>query len=105
MNRVAFVMSVNPGFEAEYQQRHSPIWPELDQVLKDHGVRTYTIFLNPDNRQLFAYAEVEDLDRWKAIADTAVCRRWWSYMRDIMPANPDASPVATHLKEVFHIEK
>jgi L-rhamnose mutarotase len=53
MIRKAFVMSVNAGREAEYERRHRPIWQELDRVLKDHGVRHYTIFLNPDTRQLF----------------------------------------------------
>jgi L-rhamnose mutarotase len=104
MIRKAFVMSVNAGSEAEYTRRHNPIWPELEQVLKDHGVRSYSIFLHPATRQLFAYAEIEDEDRWNAIAQTDVCRRWWSHMADVMPANPDASPVATGLQEVFHLE-
>jgi L-rhamnose mutarotase len=26
--RKAFVMSVNPGAEQEYEKRHNPIWPE-----------------------------------------------------------------------------
>ena len=29
MIRKAFVMSVNPDRHEEYEQRHSPIWPEL----------------------------------------------------------------------------
>ena len=36
---------------------------------------------------------------------TAVCRRWWRHMREIMPANADDSPVSRELREVFHIEK
>ena len=32
--RKAFVMSVNPGQEKEYEKRHRPIWPELEAVLK-----------------------------------------------------------------------
>ncbi|MEX0654339.1 MAG: L-rhamnose mutarotase [Phycisphaeraceae bacterium] len=104
MIRKAFVMSVNPGQEAEYQQRHRPIWPELEQTLKDHGVHNYSIFLHPQTRQLFAYVEIEDEATWNAIAATDVCQRWWSHMGDIMPANPDHSPVATDLKEVFHMD-
>ena len=34
MIRKAFVMSVNEGQEAEYERRHRPIWPELEQTLK-----------------------------------------------------------------------
>ena len=105
MTRKAFMMTVHPGCEAEYERRHSPIWPELEAVLKDHGVMSYSIFLDPASRQLFAYAEIEDEARWQAIAQTEVCRRWWTSMRELMPTNPDHSPVAVELKEVFHIEK
>jgi L-rhamnose mutarotase len=103
MIRKAFVMSVNAGCEAEYERRHNPIWPELEAVLKENGVRSYSIFLEPATRQLFAYAEIEDEARWNAIAKTAACRRWWAHMKEIMPSNPDDSPVAGELKEVFHL--
>ncbi len=104
MIRKAFVMSVNPGCEAEYERRHRPIWPELEAVLKQHGVHNYSIFLHPQTRQLFGYVEIEDEKRWAAIAQTPECRKWWAYMKDIMPSNPDNSPVAVELKEVFHID-
>jgi L-rhamnose mutarotase len=105
MIRKAFVMSVKPGFEAEYEKRHNPIWPELEATLKEHGVLSYSIFLDPATRQLFAYAEIEDEARWNAIAQTPVCQRWWAYMGDIMPANPDNSPASKELREVFHIQQ
>jgi L-rhamnose mutarotase len=104
MIRKAFVMSVHPGREAEYERRHRPIWPELEATLKKHGVHNYSIFLHPDTRQLFAYVEIEDEARWAAIAQTEVCRRWWQYMDPLMPGNPDHSPVARDLCEVFHID-
>lgn len=104
MIRKAFVMQVNEGCEAEYERRHSPIWPELHAVLKDHGVHNYSIFLVPETRQLFAYVELEDEARWNAIAETAECGRWWAHMKDIMPSNPDNSPVSLELKQVFHID-
>lgn len=103
MIRKAFVMSVNAGQEQEYERRHRPIWPELEKVLKDHGVHSYSIFLHKETRQLFAYAEIEDEARWNSIAKTAICQKWWKHMGDIMPSNPDSSPVATGLQEVFHI--
>ena len=51
------------------------------------------------------YAEIESEERWQAIAATEVCRRWWGHMRDMMPCNPDDSPVAGDLREVFHLER
>jgi len=104
MIRKAFVMSVNAGQEAEYERRHRPIWKELEETLKKHGVHNYSIFLHPETRQLFAYAEIEDEARWEAIAKTDVCQRWWKHMGDVMPSNADHSPVASNLKEVFHID-
>jgi len=103
MIRKAFVMSVRPGMEAEYERRHRPIWPELEQVLRAHGVRSYAIFLDPATHQLFACAEIESEERWQAIARTEVCRRWWRHMAELMPTNPDASPVTRELREVFRL--
>ena len=104
MIRKAFVMSVDAGQEAEYEHRHRPNWPQLEETLKAHGVHNYSIFLLPDTRQLFAYAEIEDESRWDAIADTEICKKWWAHMGDVMPSNPDNSPVAKNLREVFHID-
>jgi len=104
MLRKAFVMSVHPGQEAEYERRHRPIWPELERVLKIHGVHNYSIFLLSETRQLFAYAEIEDDARWQAIAATPECQRWWHRMGDVMPSNPDRSPESVELKEVFHLD-
>ncbi len=103
MIRKAFVMSVHAGAEAEYARRHQPIWDDLAAVLKAHGAHNYSIFLDPATRQLFGYVEVEDEARWNAIARTEVCQRWWKHMGDIMPSNPDHSPVSRGLNEVFHL--
>ncbi len=90
--------------EEEYERRHRPIWPELEQVLHDHGVSNYSIFLHKDTLQLFGYAEIEDEIQWRSIADTDVCKKWWAHMKDQMATHPDNSPVSTELKEVFHLD-
>lgn len=104
MIRKAFVMSVHPGQEAEYERRHRPIWQELADTLRAHGVNRYSIFLDASTRTLFGYAEIESEARWQAIATTDCCRRWWRYMAEVMPSNPDASPVSRELREVFHLD-
>ena len=101
--RKAFRMSVHPGQEAEYIRRHQPIWRELEETLLDHGVRTYSIFLDRATNHLFGYVEFESEAQWKAVAGTSVCQRWWAHMRDLMPSNPDHSPQSVELEEVFHI--
>ena len=104
MIRKAFVMQVNPNQHAEYRKRHNPIWPELKAALKSHGVHNYSIFLHPQTNQLFAYVEIEDESRWQSIAQTSACQKWWTHMRQIMPSNPDNSPISKDLQEVFHLD-
>src|SRR5262245_55996819 len=101
--RKAFLMTLIPGNQTEYERRHNPIWSELQEVLNHHGVRNYSIFLDRENDRLFAYAEIESEDLWRKIAQTEVCQRWWAYMKDLMLTNDDNSPVAMDLDEVFHL--
>ncbi len=104
MIRKAFIMQLKPNHQAEYERRHNPIWPELEAVLKVHGVSKYSIFLNSETGQLFAYAEAESEELWTAIATTEICQRWWEYMRDLMFTNDDNSPVAIELQQVFYLD-
>jgi L-rhamnose mutarotase len=103
--RKAFRMSVHAGAGAEYERRHNPISDDLAQVLLEHGVSTYSIFLDPTSGDLFAYVEFDDEAEWQRVADTAACRRWWAFMRDVMPVNADNSPASLDLREVFHLER
>lgn len=104
MPRKAFLMRVHPDQHDEYVRRHNPIWRELEQALIAHGVRKYSIFLDPEGSQLFGYAEIDDEARWNAIAQTDVCRRWWAHMKEIMPSNADDSPATAELHEVFRLD-
>ncbi|NLS55140.1 L-rhamnose mutarotase [Hafnia alvei] len=103
MIRKAFVMQVNPDAHAEYQRRHSPIWPELEAELKAHGAHNYSIFLDEKRHLLFGFVEIESEARWNAVAQTEVCQRWWKHMADVMPSNADNSPMSDELKEVFYL--
>jgi L-rhamnose mutarotase len=97
-------MHVNPDQHEEYERRHNPVWEDLLKELKDHGASNYSIFLDKEQNQLFAYVELEDEERWSAVAQTDACQRWWAHMGDVMPSNADNSPVSRDLKEVFHLE-
>jgi L-rhamnose mutarotase len=104
MIRKAFMMTLIPGHQAEYQRRHQPTWPEVEAVLREHGVQNYSIFLNRGTNQLFGYAEIESEELWQQISQTDACRRWWSYMNELMLTNSDNSPVTETLDEVFHLD-
>jgi L-rhamnose mutarotase len=104
MIRRAFLMTLLPGNQEEYERRHNPIWPELEATLKAHGVSRYSIFLERETDRLFAYAELESEELWRKIAETDAAQRWWAHMKPLMETNLDNSPIVRVLQEVFHID-
>ncbi len=101
--RVAFKMKLYPGCEVEYRRRHDTLWPQLETLLRDAGVKDYSIFLDEETHVLFAYLLVEDAKVLDELPKHAVMQAWWAYMKDIMETNTDNSPVAVSLKEVFYL--
>ncbi len=85
MIRKAFLMTLKHGQQNEYERRHNPIWPELQEILKNHGVHNYSIFLDRRTNILFAYVEIESEQLWQRIAETETCRRWWCRMSQLPP--------------------
>ena len=99
-----FKMKLYPGMKQEYEKRHNNLWPEMQDMIHEYGGKNYTIFLDEETDTLFGYIELEDEARWAESADTAICRKWWDYMADIMETNPDNSPVSIDLTNVFHLD-
>ncbi len=104
MTRSAFAMKLKPGFEAEYKRRHDEIWPELVKELEAAGVSDYSIFLDPSTLTLFAFQKLKDHNTSDLLPASAIVKKWWKHMADIMDTNPDSSPVCVNLKEVFHMD-
>ena len=104
MTRHAFVMKLKPGFEAEYKRRHDTIWPELARELAAAGVSDYSIFLDQRTGNLFGIQKLADDNTAAKLPQTEIVKKWWAYMKDIMETNPDNSPVAVDLTEVFHLD-
>jgi len=103
MQRIGFIMKLHAGKEEEYRRRHDAIWPELSTLLKDTGIREYSIFLEERTGQLFGYMKIEDPVKLDQLPAQPVMQRWWQYMKDLMDTNPDNSPVSIPLKEVFYL--
>lgn len=103
MIRKAAIMKVFEGCHEEYQRRHDELWPEMEAMLLEHGMNTYSIFLDAGTHTLFAYLEIADEQLWAKTADTEICRKWWDYMKDIMETHEDHSPVSRDLPEVFNL--
>ena len=99
-----FKMKILPGCEEEYEVRHQQLWPEMKEMIREYGGHNYSIFLDRETLILYGYIEIEDPELWANGADTAINRKWWDFMADIMEVNLDNSPVATDLQLVFHLD-
>ena len=59
-----FKMKLYPGMEAEYEKRHNQLWPEMKDMIHEHGGKNYTIFLDRETLTLFGYLEIENEELW-----------------------------------------
>ena len=104
MQRHAFKMKLKPGTVAEYKKRHDEIWPELQQELRAAGISDYSIFLDEETLTLFAVQKLSAGNSAAALPQSPIVRKWWAQMAPLMETNPDQSPAAIPLREVFHLE-
>jgi L-rhamnose mutarotase len=96
-------MKLKPGMEAEYEQRHNNIWPELATLLKKAGISDYTIFLDRETNTLFAVQQLSGASS-QELGSHPIVQKWWQYMSDIMEVNADSSPISIPLEKVFHMD-
>jgi L-rhamnose mutarotase len=88
--RIGHVWRVKPGRAEEYLRRHRSIWPELAELLREAGVRSYTIYLNGD--LVFSHMEVVDYGRMIArLARDPISARWEEEFADLLEY-PNADP-------------
>ena len=59
-----FKMKLFEGQEAEYERRHNLLWPEMKDMIHEHGGKNYTIFLDRETLTLFGCIEIEDEELW-----------------------------------------
>jgi L-rhamnose mutarotase len=104
MEKFAFRMKLNPGMEAEYKKRHDEIWPELVTLLKEAGIRDYSIHLDRETNILFGVLLREDDHKMDSLPEHPVVKKWWAHMADIMATEPDNKPVVLPLETVFHMD-
>ena len=98
--RRAWVMKLKPGNEALYKQRHDEIWPEMLELMRNGGLRTFSIYRY--GLVLFAYQEGADTP---PSPPPPIVWRWWETMAPLMETNADFSPVEEPLDEMFHFDR
>jgi L-rhamnose mutarotase len=105
MQRVAFILRVKPDRLEEYKRRHTAVWPEMLQALRETGWHNYSLFMRPDGL-LFGYLETPDFERAKAeMAKRDINTRWQAEMApffESISGRPDEA--MQPLEEVFHLD-
>jgi L-rhamnose mutarotase len=106
MARYCFLLQVRPDRLAEYRERHTAVWPEMLQALRDTGWRNYSLFLRDDGL-LVGYVEADDLPAAvEAMAATEVNARWQAemspYFAGLDGRAPDEGLLL--LKEIFNLD-
>ncbi|MGI6248557.1 MAG: L-rhamnose mutarotase [Acutalibacteraceae bacterium] len=105
MERYAWRAKVRQGMLDEYIERHDKIWPEMLELLKEAGIKNYTIWNNGDD--LFGYYECELGVQHAAMiqASSPIVEKWNEYMKDVMVMETDPVTGAQPLmKQVFFME-
>ncbi|MCJ2134190.1 L-rhamnose mutarotase [Methylobacterium sp. J-026] len=103
LEKIAFRMTLKPGAEAAYRARHDAIWPDLVALLRQAGVRDYSIHLDAETNHLFAVLWRPVDHGMDALPTAAIMRRWWDAMADLMAVGPGNAPVAVPLETLFHL--
>ena len=103
------VIGLNGADIAEYKRLHAAVWPEILDLLRQAGMRNYSIFLKEPENLLFAYLEYEGTDLEAdnlLIGANADMKRWWTL------TDPMQRPLETRgpgewwadMQEVFHTD-
>jgi L-rhamnose mutarotase len=73
--RVGHVWRVRPGRADEYDRLHASVWPELEALLRDAGVRSYHIYRWGD--VVFSHMDVEDFTTLvERFGSDPIAQRW-----------------------------
>jgi L-rhamnose mutarotase len=104
--RVCFLLKVRQEKVDEYKLRHSSVWPEMLEALRETGWRNYSLFLRPDGL-LVGYVEADDFDQCVArMKAHSVNARWQEEMARFFEAISagGADNNMTPLEEIFHLD-
>ena len=104
MEKYAWCARIVDGAAEEYKRRHSEIWPEMLEVLKEAGIVNYTIWLS--GNELFGYYECEKGIQYaaKVQAESPTVKKWDENMKDILIMEKDpVTGAQPQLEKVFEM--
>jgi L-rhamnose mutarotase len=106
MERVCFLLKVRQERLEEYKRRHTAVWSDMLQALRETGWTNYSLFLRDDG-MLVGYLETPDFDKaLRGMSTQEVNARWQREMgpffEDLDGRRPDEGLL--RLEEVFHLD-
>jgi L-rhamnose mutarotase len=89
---------LTPGRVEEYSQKHSTIWPEMVAMIKEAGIRNYSIFVN--GLAVVGYYECDNLQETLHHQQVAaITAEWAKHMEGCFTVAPQIVS-----NEVMYIE-
>lgn len=98
------VCRLHPDKRAEYLELHSAVWPGVEAMITECGIRNFTIFVRGD--VLFGYYEYVgddyEADQARMAADP-VSQQWWSRTDPCQFGFDDDAPEGARSQELDEI--
>ncbi len=102
MARVAWTARLRPDKIEEYERAHAAVWPEVLVVIKEAGVRNYSIHRFGD--RVFGYFECDDVEAARAHMGAGQARLGWGEAMALLFAPEVTERGPDDMKEIFRLE-
>jgi L-rhamnose mutarotase len=101
MERIGLVWRIRAGCVREYERRHARVWPELERVLRELGVRSFHIYRWGEI--VFSHMDVENYGSLtERYAREAVAKRWEAEFSELLEY-PNSDPKSGWPERLQHI--
>ena len=104
MERVCLVYELRDGAEAEYEERHRDVWPEMLALLDDAGISDYSIFRRGTTLMCFMKANPDFATASAMLARSGIQQRWTRSLADLFARITDEDGRPLLGQEVFRHE-
>ena len=82
LKRVCSLLHIKPEKVDDYLKAHQ-VWPELLEVMREAGMRNFSLFLQKETGLVVEYFEAEDPEKsLREVGKTDVSRRWEEAMEE-----------------------
>ena len=104
MERVCFTFDLYEGAEAEYKRRHDEIWPELVTVIREAGLKNYSLFRR--GTQIIGYVEAypDAATAFAKVGESEYNSKWSEWFKDLIVNQATDQGGMLSFTEVWHQE-